>query len=149
MNSAMSGRQRPGRIVFPMPPRERPFDRGTRRGLRSITDVGRETRDARVSRSLTQGQVAAACGISQSYEGKIERGEVRTVSVVLLAQLCSVVGLELNVRTFAGATSIRDAAQLELLRRVRVLLHPQMAMANGGRAPDPWRPAGLGRRHRT
>jgi transcriptional regulator with XRE-family HTH domain len=108
-----------------MPPRERPFDRGTRRGLRSITEVGREIRDARVSRSLTQAQVAAACRISQSYEGKIERGEVRIVSVVLLAQLSAVVGLELNVRTFAAATSIRDTAHVELLRRLRVLLHPR------------------------
>ena len=108
-----------------MPPRERPFDRGTRRGLRSITEVGREIRDARVLRSLTQGQVAAACGISQSHEGKIERGEVRTVSAVMLAQLCSVVGLDLNVRTFAGASSIRDTAHVELLRRVRSLLHPR------------------------
>ncbi len=74
---------------------------------------------------MTQAQVAAACGISQSYAGKIERGEVRRLPVVLLAQLCAVVGLELNVRTFAGATSMRDAAHLELLRRFRVLLDPR------------------------
>lgn len=108
-----------------MPPRERTNDRGRRRGARLIVEVGRDIRDARSAAALTQAQVGRACGISGSHEGKIERGEVRGVSIIALAQICEVVGLDLTVRTYPGATPLRDAAHLALQARFRARLDPR------------------------
>lgn len=73
---------------------------------------------------LTCAQVAAACGISMSYEAKVERGEAGSVGIVLLARLAAVVGLDLAVRTFPAGSPMRDAAHLALLTRLRSSLHP-------------------------
>jgi transcriptional regulator with XRE-family HTH domain len=92
--------------------------------LRSIGEVGWEIRESRMGAGLTCAQVGAACGISASYEARIERGEARRVSVVLLALLCAAVGLDLSVRAFPAGTPLRDSAHLALLARVRASLHP-------------------------
>ncbi|HLY12808.1 MAG TPA: helix-turn-helix transcriptional regulator, partial [Candidatus Limnocylindrales bacterium] len=81
-----------------MPSRERIVDRGTRRGTALVAELGRELRQARVEHGLSQSFVGHAVGLSDTEVGRIERGLIRTVSIVQLARLLGVVGLELSAR---------------------------------------------------
>jgi transcriptional regulator with XRE-family HTH domain len=117
--------------------RERAVDRGRQRGLRVIQTIGREIRLARRSLGLSLEDVARAGGISASTLSRIERGQVRTVSVVLLASLCEVVGLELSGRAFPGGPPIRDARHAVLLSRLRVRVHSIVRWSTEVPLPDP------------
>lgn len=102
-----------------MPSRERIVDRGTRRGTEMVRDLGRELRRARVEHGLSQDSVGHTVGLSDTEVGRIERGLIRTVSIVQLARLLSVVGLELGARAYPVGSPIRDRPQLLLLGRLR------------------------------
>jgi len=105
---------------------ERTVDRATRRADRAVRTVGAELRDARRDRNLSLATVGRAVGRSAASVSRIERGLVPEVSVLRLAQLAEVVGLELSVRAFVGSQPIRDAAHLALLQRFHGLLHPDL-----------------------
>jgi hypothetical protein len=107
--------------------RERPFDRGTRRGREFVLQVGRELRSARVDRALTLVEVGAAPSISAAECSRIERGLAPSVRLVTLSQYSAIVGLDLSVRTFAGGEPIRDAGQAPLAARFQGLLHRTLA----------------------
>ena len=112
-----------------MTTRCRALDRGTERGRRLRTAVGAEIRDARVNRDLTLRAVCDAVGVSASTGSRLERGLLDHVDVMLLARICSVVGLDLSIKTYPGGQPIRDAAQMALLRRFSKGLHPSLAWA--------------------
>jgi transcriptional regulator with XRE-family HTH domain len=112
-----------------MPPRQRPIDRGTLRGRELVATLCREIRTARIDRGLTVREVARACGISPSAVSRIERGLIVRVPLVVLAQLLSVVGLELSARAFPGGEPIRDAGHAQLLRSFRARLHGSVRWA--------------------
>ncbi|HYU50463.1 MAG TPA: helix-turn-helix domain-containing protein [Candidatus Limnocylindria bacterium] len=112
-----------------MSTRERPIDRGTARGRRSVVDVGREVRDARLDRGLTLEEVGRATRSSASAVSRLERGQAPAVSLLKLSHLCAVVGLDLSVRTYPGGQPIRDAAQVALLMRFRARLHHSIRWA--------------------
>jgi len=112
-----------------MTTRSRPVDRGTERGRRLRAVVGAEIRAARVNRDLTLRTVCDAIGVSASTGSRLERGLLEHVDVMLLARLCSVVGLDLSIKTYAGGQPIRDAAQMAHLRRFLALLHPTINWA--------------------
>ena len=84
----------------PMPPRERAADRGSRIARRDLAAIGADIRTARISAGLTLEAVGRACGISPSQVGRIERAALASVSVVQLARVGSVVGLDVRVRTY-------------------------------------------------
>jgi transcriptional regulator with XRE-family HTH domain len=102
-----------------MPPRERAVDRGTRRGHEMVRELGRELHTARLQHGLSQEAVGRAIGLSDTEVGRIERGLIRTVSVLQLSRLLSVVGLELAARAYPNGSPMRDTAQLKLLGRLR------------------------------
>lgn len=70
--------------------------------------------------------VAREVGISVAYLSRIERGLKPAVSLVLLAELCEVVGLELSARAFPGGRPLRDARHARLLAAFRRLLHASL-----------------------
>lgn len=109
-----------------VPPKERAADRGSRRGRAIVAELVREFRIARVERGLSQATVGAAIGLSGSEVGRIERGQVVSVSLLSLARMLSVVGLELSARAYPTGTPLRDAAQVALLERLRVQLPSAM-----------------------
>ena len=111
-----------------MPAKERAADRGTRIGLRAIALTGSEIRMARLAAGLTLRDVARAVGLSYSQVGRIERAAHPNVTVLQLARICSVVGLDLSIRAYPGGRPLRDAAQLALLGRIRDRLHPGLTM---------------------
>ena len=61
--------------------------------------------------------------MSASKLSRIERSLVPSVTVMDLARLHAVVGLDLSVRAYPGGQPVRDHAQLKLLRRFRSGLH--------------------------
>jgi transcriptional regulator with XRE-family HTH domain len=117
--------------------RERPVDRGVRLGRLAIERIGREIRDARRDRGLSIDDVAAAAGISNAELSRIERHLSPRVPVITLARCAGAVGLDLTLRTYAGPHPIRDAAQADLLRDLRSLLHPKLRWSNEVPLPIP------------
>lgn len=109
-----------------MSTRQRPVDRGTDRARRILADLGRELRRARRDRGLSQEAVGRAAGVSGVTVGRVERGLAPHASLVLMARLLEVAGLELSARAFPGGSPIRDAAQVALLERFRRGLHDSL-----------------------
>ncbi|MDO8485608.1 MAG: helix-turn-helix transcriptional regulator [Candidatus Limnocylindrales bacterium] len=110
--------------------KERPIDRGTRLGRRMIISSGAELRVARVSLGLSLEHVGRAVGMSHSQVGRIERARHPAVSVMQLARICSVLGLDLSVRTYPNGSPLRDKAHLALLERFRERLSAKLSVRN-------------------
>jgi transcriptional regulator with XRE-family HTH domain len=111
-----------------MASRERASDRGARTAHRDLVTVGSDIRTARVMAGLTQRDVGRACGVSHTTIGRIERADLRAVSAVALARIGAVVGLDVRVKAYPGATPIRDAAQTAHLVRLRARLHASLRL---------------------
>lgn len=109
-----------------MPARERATDRGARIARRDLGAIGSDLRTARICAGLTLGQVGRAVGLSGWQVGRIERSRHDAVTVVQLARIAAVVGLDVRVRAYPGPDPIRDAGQTALLARFRERLHPDL-----------------------
>jgi transcriptional regulator with XRE-family HTH domain len=106
--------------------RERRLDRGRRQARRGLTTIGEELRETRLRAGLTQRQVAAAVAISHTEVSRIERGLATRVPYETIVTMGAVLGLDVPLRAFPSGDPIRDAAQLALLARLRVLLPPPL-----------------------
>src|SRR5262245_2483684 len=91
-----------------MATRERPVDRGTRRGRELLIMLGREAATARRDRNLSLRSVAASLGVSASKVWRFEHAQSPQASLVFAAQDLAVVGLDLSARAFAGPTPLRE-----------------------------------------
>jgi len=120
-----------------MASKERAVDRGTRLGRADLIGIGREVRAARIGGGLTQAQVGRAVGLSYSQVGRIERGDHSAASVLQLARVGAVVGLDVRVRAYPGGDALRDTGQLALLDRLRTRLHPGLSMRTEVPLPIP------------
>ena len=109
-----------------MASKERALDRGTRIGRRTLVTCGTDLRNARIASGLSLEVVGRAVKLSYSQVGRIERAEHPSVSVMQLAQIGSIVGLDLSVRLFPGGSPLRDAAHVALLDRFRSRLSPTL-----------------------
>ena len=109
--------------------RERPRDRGKRRAVLALADLGRQCRDARTGADLTQAAIARAVGVDRSWVSRFERGDASGISLVLAAQLLAVVGLDLSCRAFPAGDSLRDTPQLTLLGLLRPRVSPVVGFA--------------------
>ena len=86
-----------------------------------------EARESRVALNLSQDAVGAAVGLSGSQYGLIERGRQPNVSLLLLAEILSVLGHELAVRAYPVGGGLRDQGQLALLERLRTRVSPSFS----------------------
>jgi transcriptional regulator with XRE-family HTH domain len=84
--------------------------------------VATEVREARLNAGLSQAGAARAVGISGAQIGRIERAELRGLTVEQAARVCSAVGLRLVVGIYPAGDAPRDHAHLALLRRFRATL---------------------------
>lgn len=106
--------------------KERRIDRARRLAKRALAAIGYEFREARIGAGLTQAQVAGMVGISTSQMSRVELGEAANVPYVTLVAIATVLGLDLPLRTFPSGDPIRDAAQLALLAKLRILISPTL-----------------------
>ena len=107
--------------------KERPVDIGSRRGRSTVLELGRELRLARLDHGLSQAAVARAARTSRSQVGRVEHGDAIRLSVLEIARLLAVVGLELSARAYPAGPPIRDAAHRALLDRFRARVAPSVA----------------------
>jgi transcriptional regulator with XRE-family HTH domain len=111
-----------------MATRERPIDAALEHAARLASDAGREIRRARRRVGMSQRELARRAGSSASHVGRLERGELRWVSLDLLCRLGHAVGLDGSFRYFDAGVPVRDTAQLALLARFEELLGPPLRM---------------------
>src|SRR4029079_851967 len=121
--------------------------------MRRVADDGRT---ARTGAGLSLRDVGQAIGTSHSKVGRFERGAMQHPDLQFVAAYCAVLGLDLSIRTYPAGDPIRDRAQLALLERLRVRLHPTLRWRTEvplpiendlrawdaqirGREPRPWR----------
>jgi transcriptional regulator with XRE-family HTH domain len=64
-----------------------------------LYDIGSKIRDLRKEKSLTQEQLSKLCGISRVTFGKIERGEVTSVSIHVLDLILANLGYEIEFKS--------------------------------------------------
>lgn len=102
--------------------RERRLDRARRLARQWLLRFGEELREARLGAGLTQREIGRLAGISHSEVSRIERGLAPHVAYETLVRLGAVVGLDVPLRSFPVEDAVRDAAQIELLARLRRLL---------------------------
>jgi transcriptional regulator with XRE-family HTH domain len=106
-------------------------------GRRAVVELGEELHRARFAAGLSQVEVGRALGASHTTVGRLERGAVPGVSLVLLSRALAVVGLELGARAFPVGSPLRDRAHSELLERLRVRLHPTLGWRTEVPFPNP------------
>ena len=70
--------------------------------------------------------VAAAVGVAPATIWRFENGRTPRVSILLVARILAVVGLDLSIRAFPGPDVLRDGAHVALLARFRRRLHPSL-----------------------
>lgn len=117
--------------------KQRAADRGTIRGRDIIRMIGSEIRRARVGLGLSIEFVAREVGISPSELSRLERAEAPWASVVILARICAVVGLDLSARAYPGGAPLRDARHARVLSRFRVRLHASVGWGTEVPLPNP------------
>jgi len=117
--------------------KERAADRGLRRGRDLYLAAARELRIARVDRGLSLSAVGRASGLSASALSRIERGLVPACSLLRLAQLHAIVGLDLAVRSYPGGSPIRDAGHVALLGAFGSGLHRSLRWSTEAPLPIP------------
>jgi len=88
-------------------------------GRRLQANLSTELRDARLASGLLQVDVARAITTSQARVSRVEHGRLVHLSVADLARHGAAVGLKLHARFYPAGGGLRDAAQLDLLRRLR------------------------------
>ncbi len=108
-----------------MASRERPADRGGRRGRQMLDQVLREFHDARLGAGVSQERVGHAVGRSDAWVSWTESGANVSLSIVDASRMLACVGLDLSVRAYPAGKGIRDEAQLALVARLKSLVIPR------------------------
>jgi transcriptional regulator with XRE-family HTH domain len=88
-------------------------------GRRVQAELGLELREARLARGLRLTDVARVANSSTSHVSRVELGLVPNLSIADAIRHGTVVGLRLHARFHPAGGGLRDAAQLDLLRRLR------------------------------
>jgi transcriptional regulator with XRE-family HTH domain len=104
--------------------RARPQDIGSARARELAIRIGRELRIARIAAGLTQAQVAALAGLSQSIVADTERGKLG-ISLDARCRIAAACGHELSMKLFPVSTvRLRDSGQLELAEAIAAAVGP-------------------------
>jgi helix-turn-helix protein len=88
--------------------RDRRLDRALAQFRDLNHEVGREIGLARANAGVSQDAAGASVGISGSQFGRIERCELRSVSVEQWRRAAAAVGLRLHVRAYPDGDALRD-----------------------------------------
>ena len=123
---------------------EKRDERAQQRMAEVLATMGRELRTARLGIDLSQASADRAIVRTRSTWSRMERGEVRQLSLVELGRALAVVGMDLHIRAYPGGQPLRDTAHLCLLERLRVRLGAGTFVAHGGAAAAARRSARVG-----
>jgi transcriptional regulator with XRE-family HTH domain len=104
---------------------------------RDRIQVGHEVRVARIAAGLSQRELARMSGVSHAAIGRLERLDVRRITIDRLAVIASVLGLELRVKLYLIGTPVRDAAHLALIDRLRKRVSPHLRLRTEVPVPLP------------
>jgi len=96
-------------------------------GRRAVVEIGREFHASRTNAGLSQGDVAAAAGVSRSQYGRIERGECPDVPLASVIAAGAALGLDASLRFFPAGDPVADTAHRSLLERLRARCHSSLA----------------------
>lgn len=102
-----------------MPNRASRIDEALITGRRLQVELGAELRNARLARGLRLTDVARALRSSRFHVSRTERGLLANIGLADAAHHGAAVGLHLRARFYPAGGGLRDAAQLDLLRRFR------------------------------
>jgi len=105
--------------------RERPANRGARRGRQLLDHVVHEFHEARLGSGVSQGRIGHAIDRSDAWISWTELGANASLSIVDASRMLACVGLDLSVRAYPAGKGIRDEAQLALIARLRSLVMPR------------------------
>jgi transcriptional regulator with XRE-family HTH domain len=119
-----------------MSSRESRLLRGRPRGLSLQSKAVSELRDRRSVLGIAQSTMAKALGLSQSQLWRIESGTVE-MSVLRLAEMPSVLGLELSVSLYELGDPIRDAGQQAVGKRFDAIPSPAWVSVHEALLPNP------------
>jgi transcriptional regulator with XRE-family HTH domain len=95
------------------------IDQAAMIGRRLQAELGTELHDARLARGLRQRDIARALHTSRFHISRVERGTLANLGFTDTARHAAAVGLHLHARFYPQGGGLRDAAQLDLLRRFR------------------------------
>jgi transcriptional regulator with XRE-family HTH domain len=106
-----------------MATRETRLERGRRKGREAARWLVTQLTDGRRTAQLSQQALAAAIGRSQSDVSRLERlVDVDRISFVDVAEVASILGLELSAGLHPVGDPIRDKGHQAVIRRFRALL---------------------------
>ena len=105
-----------------MSARERPADRGARRGRNLLEGVVGEFHQGRIASGVSQKAIGKALGRSDAWVSWTESGGNASLSIIDASRLLACVGLELAVRGYPAGRGVLDDAQLELIARLKPLV---------------------------
>ena len=88
-------------------------------GRRAQADLGAELRNARLARGLRLKDLARSLYTSRFHLSRVEQGSLANVGIADLTRHGAALGLRLSARFYPVGGGLRDAAQIDLLRRLR------------------------------
>jgi len=77
--------------------------------------IGKQIRQARKSRKITQADLADAIGMSRTTIGQIENGTVQEIGVRKLIRALEFLGLELRVRPAGRPPTLEELREEEIV----------------------------------
>ena len=77
--------------------------------------IGKQIRQARKSRKITQADLADAIGMSRTTIGQIENGTVQEIGVRKLIRVLEFLGLELRVRPAGRPPTLEELREEEIV----------------------------------
>lgn len=110
--------------------------RGRRRGDALVTRTLSELRARRSVQGISQRTMARELGCSQANLWRTEAEQAK-VTVIRLAEMASVLGLELSIGLHELGDPIRDSGQQALAGRFGALLSPRWAVTSEALLPMP------------
>jgi transcriptional regulator with XRE-family HTH domain len=123
--------------LLAMATRESKLQRGRRRGRDLMARMLNELRLRRSTLSVSQAQMAQELGVSQAQLWRIEAGQIGDLTVVRLAEMASVLGLEPSITLHDVDDPIHDKGQQPLARRFEALLAPVWSVTSEALLPMP------------
>ncbi len=79
-----------------------------------LIEIGRQVRQARKSRKITQAELGKALGMSRTTIGQIESGTVQDIGVRKIIRLLEYLGLEIRVRPAGRPPTLEELREEEV-----------------------------------